>query len=253
MFGEKYGDEVRVLSMGKENDGYFSTELCGGTHVKNTKDIGKFKIIDQSSIAAGVRRIEALRDKQLETYEKLQEDKKSKQDDKISGQISSLKFQIKEYKIDPVINKDLTSVENLKNLKIQLDKIKVESVLKDKTKNIIKDQTVLGADPKKNYTFRFQLLHDFPTKELRNVVDQGKKEIKHGLIVVLCSYEGKAGVAVGVTEKLTNRIDSIQIVKEISKILGGKGGGGRKDFAQAGGVDPSKIEQAFKEVRKRLN
>ena len=70
MFGEKYGDEVRVLSMGKENGGYFSTELCGGTHVKNTSDIGKFKIINQSSIAAGVRRIEALRDKQLEDYEK---------------------------------------------------------------------------------------------------------------------------------------------------------------------------------------
>ena len=252
MFGEKYGDEVRVLSMGKENDGYFSTELCGGTHVKNTKDIGKFKIIDQSSIAAGIRRIEALRDKQLEAYEKLQEDKKSKQDDEISGQIYSLKFQIKKYKIDPVINKDLTSVENLKNLKTQLDKIKVESILKDKTKNIIKDQTVLGADPKKNYTFRFQLLHDFPTKELRNVVDQGKKEIKHGLIVVLCSYEGKAGVAVGVTEKLTNRIDSIQIVKEISKILGGKGGGGRKDFAQAGGQNLEELKNVHDFLQKKM-
>ena len=76
MFGEKYGEEVRVLSMGKENGNYFSTELCGGTHVKNTKDIGKFKITSQSSIAAGVRRVEALRDKQLEDYEKsLQQDK----------------------------------------------------------------------------------------------------------------------------------------------------------------------------------
>ena len=80
MFGEKYGDEVRVLSMGKENGGYFSTELCGGTHVKNTKDIGKFKIISQSSIAAGVRRVEALRDKQLDDYEKsLKKDKSLKE------------------------------------------------------------------------------------------------------------------------------------------------------------------------------
>merc|ERR1711969_500474 len=80
MFGEKYGDEVRVLSMGKENGGYFSTELCGGTHVKNTKDIGKFKIISQSSIAAGVRRVEALRDKQLDDYVKsLKKDKSLKE------------------------------------------------------------------------------------------------------------------------------------------------------------------------------
>ena len=230
----------------------FSTELCGGTHVKNTKDIGKFKIIDQSSIAAGVRRIEALRDKQLEAYEKLQKDKKSKQDEEISGQIAFLKFQIKEYKVDAVINNNLTSAENLKNLKTQLDKIKVESILKDKTKNKIQDQEVLVADPKKNYTFRFQLLYDFPTKELRNVVDQGKKEIKHGLIVVLCSHESKAGVAVGVTEKLTNRIDSIQIAKEISKILGGKGGGGRKDFAQAGGQNLDALKDVYDFLQKKM-
>ena len=70
--GEKYGEEVRVVFMGKENNGFFSTELCGGTHVKNTREVGKFKVISQSSIASGVRRVEALRDKQLEEYEKTQ-------------------------------------------------------------------------------------------------------------------------------------------------------------------------------------
>ena len=101
MFGEKYGDEVRVLSMGKENGGYFSTELCGGTHVKNTKAIGKFKIISQSSIAAGVRRVEALRDKQLENYEKSLKKDKSLKEKTLKEQIDSIKKELSKYKTKP--------------------------------------------------------------------------------------------------------------------------------------------------------
>ncbi len=101
MFGEKYGEEVRVLSMGIENGGYFSTELCGGRHVKNTKDIGKFKIISQSSIAAGVRRIEALRDKQLENYEQSLKKDKSLVEKNLKDQIELVKKELIRFKVKP--------------------------------------------------------------------------------------------------------------------------------------------------------
>ena len=107
MFGEKYGDEVRVLSMGKENGGYFSTELCGGTHVKNTKVIGKFKIISQSSIAAGVRRVEALRDQQLENYEKSLKKDKSLKEKTLKDQIDSIKKSYQNIKLNLITKKKI--------------------------------------------------------------------------------------------------------------------------------------------------
>ena len=123
MFGEKYGDEVRVLSMGKENGDYFSTELCGGTHVKNTKDIGKFKIISQSSIAAGVRRVEALRDKQLDDYVKSLKKDKSLKEKTLKDQIDSIKKELSKYKAKPDYRDDLELSVNIKNLNKQLEKI----------------------------------------------------------------------------------------------------------------------------------
>ncbi len=247
MFGEKYGDEVRVLSMGIENDGYFSTELCGGTHVKNTKDIGKFKIISQSSIAAGVRRIEALRDKQLEDYEKSLKKDKSLKDKSLKDQINLIKEELTKYKIKANYNENLSLSENIKNLSKQLDKIKIENILKDKKKNVIKDKKI-GT-----FILRYQVLSDFPPKELRNIVDKSKKEIKEGIVVGFSTFEGKVGVAVGITDKLTKRYDAVLLVKTASEILGGKGGGGRKDFAQAGGTNKDKIEEAFKILSKKIN
>ena len=247
MFGEKYGDEVRVLSMGKENGGYFSTELCGGTHVKNTSDIGKFKIINQSSIAAGVRRIEALRDKQLEDYEQaLQKDKYLKEKNLID-QIDLIKKELFKYKVKPDYKEDLESSENIKNLNKQLDKVKIQNIVKDKTKNVIKDKK-MGS-----FILRYQVLADFPSKQLRNLVDQSKKEIKAGIVVGFSTFENKVGVAVGVTNELTKKYDAVSLVKIASEVLGGKGGGGRKDFAQAGGINKDKIEEAFKTLSKEIN
>jgi alanyl-tRNA synthetase len=247
MFGEKYGDEVRVLSMGKENGGYFSTELCGGTHVKNTKTIGKFKIINQSSIAAGVRRVEALRDKQLENYEKSLKKDKSLKEKTLKDQIDSIKKEISKYKVKPDYKDDLELSINIKNLNKQLETIKIQNIIKNKSKNVIKDKKI-GS-----FTLRHQVLTDFPSKELRSIVDQSKKDIKEGIVVGFSTFEGKVGVAVGVTNKLTKQYDAVMLVKIASEVLGGKGGGGRKDFAQAGGTNKDKIEEAFKTLSKKIN
>ena len=247
MFGEKYGDEVRVLSMGKKNGGYFSTELCGGTHVKNTKDIGKFKIISQSSIAAGVRRVEALRDKQLDDYVKSLKKDKSLKEKTLKDQIDLIKKELSKYKVKSDYKDELELSENIKNLNKQLETIKIQSIIKDKRKNIIKDKKI-GS-----FILRHQVLTDFPTKELRKIVDQSKQDIKEGIVVGFSTFEGKVGVAVGVTDKLTKKYDAVKLVKIASEVLGGKGGGGRKDFAQAGGTNKNKIEEAFKTLSKKIN
>ncbi len=247
LFGEKYGEEVRVVFMGKENNGFFSTELCGGTHVKNTKEVGKFKVISQSSIASGVRRVEALRDKQLEDYEKTQKQDKSQKESNLKDEIILIKMELQKLKIKPDYKDNLDLIENLKNLNKQLNKVKIENIKNDKSKNIIQDKKI------GDILIREQILKDFPSKELRGIIDQGKKEIKSGVIISISTFEGKVGVAIGVSQDLTTKFDAVTLVKIASEILGGKGGGGRKDFAQAGGVDQSKIEQAFETVRKKLN
>jgi len=242
LFGEKYGDEVRVLSMGDEGDKYFSTELCGGTHVKNTGDIGKFKIISQSSIAAGVRRIEALRDKQLENYLKSKEKLSNISSEKNDETIKNLILQIKDLGGKP--NLDQTNQKTLiKNLTKQFETISVNSILEDRSKNIIIDDEINGVK------LRFQKVEGLATKELRKLVDKGKKELKEGIIIVFASKDDKVGIAVGVTDKLIDKFDAVQFVKVGSEIIGGQGGGGRKDFAQAGGQDQSKIKVAFEKLK----
>ncbi len=246
LFGEKYGEEVRVVFMGKENNGFFSTELCGGTHVKNTREVGKFKVISQSSIASGVRRVEALRDKQLEAYEKMQKKDKSQKETNIKNEVEFVKKELQKLKINPDFKENLDLSENLKNLNKQLSKVRIEIIKKDKSKNIVKDKKI------GNILIREQILKDFPPKELRKVIDEGKKDIKSGIVISISIFEDKIGLAVGVSKNLTSKYDAVVLAKAASVILGGKGGGGRKDFAQAGGVDKSKIEEAFKEISKKI-
>ena len=242
LFGEKYGEEVRVLSMGDDEGEYFSTELCGGTHVKNTGDIGKFKIISQSSIAAGVRRIEALRDKQLQDYLNNKEKLSNISSEKNDELIQELTDQITKLGGKP--NLDQSDQKTLiKNLSKQLETISVNSILDDKSKNIIKDEEINGIK------IRLQKVDGLPPKELRKLVDKGKKELSDGIAIVFATKDDKVGIAVGVTNSLVEKFDAVKFVKVGSEIIGGQGGGGRKDFAQAGGQDKSKIDEAFEKLK----
>ncbi len=242
LFGEKYGEEVRVLSMGDEKEKYFSTELCGGTHVRNTGDIGKFKIISQSSIAAGVRRVEALRENQLNSFLQNKDKLSNLSAQKDEGMINDLSKQIIKLGGKPNLENEDNKIL-IKELSKQLEQLKFSSILENNSKNIIQDLKI------NNVSVRFQKVEDLPPKELRKLVDAGKKDLKTGIVIVFASLEDKVGLAVGITDELIDKYDAVTFAKTGSEIIGGKGGGGRKDFAQAGGQFKDKIEEAFEKIK----
>jgi alanyl-tRNA synthetase len=248
LFGEKYGEEVRVLTMGKDGNKAFSIELCGGTHVKNTYEIGKFSVVSQSPVAAGVRRVEALRDIQLTEYLKNKANEQDEINQSKISQINELEKKIKDLggDINEIKEEDFTSRTVV--LKKILEDLEVKNILLDKSKNIIKDIN------HNKISIRFQKLLDYPVKRIQNFIEEQKKQLNKKIIILYSVNEGKVTVAVGLTNDLINEYDASKLAKEIGVILGGKGGGGRKDFAQAsGGSDSSKIESSFEEILKKIN
>ena len=246
LFGEKYAEEVRVLSMGSEKNKYFSTELCGGTHVHNTSEIGKFKIISQSAIASGIRRIEALRDEQLFNYLNQIQEKHETTSKATQDVIENLLKKIKALNVKPVDVADLVPSEQVKKLTKQMDQLNIKIILKDKKKNKITDIREKGIK------IRYQVVTGFPSKELRSLIDQGKKDLGEGIVVAYSVVENKVGIAVGVTSSLTKKYNAVELVKLGSKLIGGTGGGGRPDFAQSGGNQIDFIEKSFEAIKKSI-
>ena len=220
LFGEKYENEVRVVTMGKnDNKSNFSMELCGGTHVKNTGDINDIKIVKQSPVAAGIRRIEALCGNDLLNY--LNEEKK----------VLTLKEKEKENK------------EERKGL----DEKKRKVSLSDPSKNIIEEGT------HNSIKYYFRTIIEFPPNELPKLLDKCKIEIQNGVVAIFSVYEKNIFIVVGVTDDITKRISAVDIAKKLSKVLGGSGGGGRPDFARAGGGNnKSNIPKACNAIKELI-
>jgi len=243
LFGEKYGDEVRVVAMGQSPDGTgsntmgWSVELCGGTHVRRTGDIGIISVVSESGVAAGVRRVEALTGATAR---------------KAANKVAQIaKAAAGELKV---------SLEDLPDRVTALldDRRRLERELSEAKKRL-----AMGSGPKADRADGIRVVGDIrllaravqgvEIKDLKSLADEGKKQLGSGVVaLVATSEDGKASIVVGVTPDLVARFSAIDLVRKASQVLGGKGGGGKPDMAQAGGPDGSKADAALAAIAAAL-
>ena len=233
LFGEKYGDEVRVVSMGgpdasqPEAGRYYSTELCGGTHVRRTGDIGFLKVVGESALAAGVRRIEAVAGAAAL-------DHVSRQDRLLGDAAAAIKAA-------PGELPDRIAA-------LQGDRKRLERDLTEARRRLATGGGG-GTEPRTREVagkaFAGRLLNDVPPRDLKPMADDLKKHVGSGVVALVAVNDGKASLVVGVTEDLTGQISAVDLVRSGSEAVGGKGGGGRPDLAQAGGPDGTAAEAAL--------
>ncbi|HYJ82554.1 MAG TPA: DHHA1 domain-containing protein, partial [Allosphingosinicella sp.] len=234
LFGEKYGDEVRVLSMGRGDESSYSVELCGGTHVNALGDIQLFVITHEGGVSAGVRRIEAL-----------------------TGEAARL-WLMSKYKtlvgVEEVIGPTPDPVARAKQLRGEIKRLERE--LAD-TKKML----AIGTGPMQpnvmvelvgGHRFYGQVIEGLDPKGLRGLVDEGKARVGSGVVALVAVNDGRATVAVGVTDDLTARRNAVDLVRKAVEAVGGQGGGGRPDMAQGGGPDGAKAAEALEAVKAAL-
>ncbi|MBB3657033.1 alanyl-tRNA synthetase [Rhizobium sp. BK650] len=241
LFGEKYGDEVRVVSMGTglhgaKKDKPYSVELCGGTHVSATGQIGLVRILGESAVGAGVRRIEAVTGESAREY-------LAEQDDRVKTLAASLKVQPSEVlgRVEALMDERRKLEKELADAKRKLAMGGGQGGSADAVRDVagIKflGKAVAGVDP----------------KDLKGLADDGKASIGSGVVTLIgVSEDGKASAVVAVTPDLVSRFSAVDLVRVASAALGGKGGGGRPDMAQAGGPDGAKADEALEAVAAAL-
>ena len=241
LFGEKYGDEVRVVSMGIEagsgkglDKNAYSLELCGGTHVRHLGDIGVFKLVSEGASASGVRRIEALTGKGALAYL----GKKEKSLDMAAGMLKTTPELLPE-RVKALVDERKVMQNELDNLRKQL-----AMAGSGQAQVSVKD---VGGKP-----FLAQVLSGVSGKDLRGLIDEHKSRIGSGVVLLIADTGDRAAVAAGVTDDLTDKVSAVDVVRVAAEALGGKGGGGRPDMAQAGGASAENSEQAIAAVEKLL-
>ena len=235
LFGEKYGEEVRVVSIGKSVDGNrnaWSVEFCGGTHVKNTSEISSFKIISETGISSGVRRIEAVTNKAAIKY--------------YQNEINKVKY------IADFMKSNTSQVtQKIEHLVQENEKIYKELRLLKKNSGVSKDQS-FNKETLKDITFVYQIYDDLIVKDLKPTAESILKSGDIDIVCLISKINNKASIVISVKNSLTDNISAIDLVNIVSKTLGGKGGGGRPDMAQSGGSNPEKSLDAIKLLKEHI-
>ena len=239
LFGEKYGDEVRVLSMGRKGDGgrNYSVELCGGTHVRATGDIGLFRIISEGAVSSGVRRIEALTGEAARQW--------------LVDREEALKAAASAVRATPeeVPGRIVALLDERKRLEKELAEAKKALALGG---GAVGGAAQSADEEISGVTFSGQVLEGLNPKELRPLLDEAKQRMGSGIAAIVAVNDGKAACAVAVTDDLTDRFSAVDLVRIGVETLGGKGGGGRADMAQGGGPDGSQADAAIAAVKDAL-
>jgi alanyl-tRNA synthetase len=242
LFGEKYGDEVRVVAMGRspedEDTGKaWSVELCGGTHVGRTGEIGLVTVVNEGAVAAGVRRIEALTGETARLY--LEEQEK-----RLKAAAATLKVRPEE-----VETRVAALVEERRRLERELAEAKKKLAMGG-------GGVAAGSGEMRKIAginFLGRAVAGISPKDLKGLADDGKKQVGSGVVAFVgVSEDGKGAVVVGVTDDLTSRISAVDLVKKGAEAMGGKGGGGRPDLAQAGGPNGAQAQAALEAIEAAL-